>query len=118
MEYCVAIPSYQRPISLETKTLKTLKEGGVSSDKIYIFVASNAEYDIYFEKIPRNLYHEIIVGELGIRNQRVYISKFFKDQVNIVSCDDDIEEFNRFIDKKTKEELNIDFLKKKIYVFQ
>jgi len=105
MEYCVAVPTYQRPISLETKTLKTLKEGGVSSDKIYLFVANNQEYDIYFNKIPKNLYNQIIVGELGIRNQRVFISKFFKDQLNIVSCDDDIEEFQRFIDKKTKEKV-------------
>jgi len=80
MEYVVAIPSYQRPIAIEQKTLKTLKEGGVSSDKIYIFVASNEEYDKYFNKIDKNLYHQIIVGELGIRNQRVFISKFFKNQ--------------------------------------
>ena len=102
MEYVVAIPSYQRPIAIETKTLKTLKEGGVDADKIYIFVANNEEYDKYFNKIPKNLYHQIIVGELGIRNQRVFISKFFKEGINIVSCDDDIEEFHFSTDKKTK----------------
>jgi len=102
MEYVVAIPSYQRPIAIEQKTLKTLKDGGVSPDKIYIFVASNEEYDKYFNKIDKNLYHQIIVGELGIRNQRVFISKFFKDQTKIVSCDDDIEEFHFSTDKKTK----------------
>jgi hypothetical protein len=102
MEYVIAIPSYQRPISLETKTLKTLKDGGINADKIYIFVASNQEYDIYYNKIPKDLYKEIIVGELGIANQRIFISKFFKDQVKIVSCDDDIEEFHLFISKKEK----------------
>jgi len=106
MEYVVAIPSYQRPISLETKTLKTLKDGGVRSSQIYIFVANNEEYDIYYNKIPKDLYKEIIVGELGIANQRIFISKFFKDQVKIVSCDDDIEEFHLFISKKEKVKIN------------
>ena len=36
--FVVAIPSYNRENIITTKTLKTLKEGGISPKKIYIFV--------------------------------------------------------------------------------
>ena len=104
--YVIAIPSYQRSISLETKTLKTLKDGGVPQDKIFIFVANNEEYDIYNEKLKdKKLHHQIIVGEPGITKQRIFISKFFKEGLHIISCDDDIEEFQEFIDKKNKKKI-------------
>jgi hypothetical protein len=38
------------------------------------------------------MYKEIIVGKLGITNQRKFIAKYFKEGQYVVSMDDDIEE--------------------------
>ena len=90
--YVVAIPSYDREDELISKTLNTLHEGGVSKNKIYIFVANKQQEKVYEETVPKNLYHKIIVGKKGIANQRVFISKYFPDGQYIISMDDDVEE--------------------------
>lgn len=87
----IAIPTYQRSDILERKTLTTLLNGGVPSSMIYLFVANQKEYDTYQKVIPRDMYHEIIIGKLGIANQRVFIRHFFKEGSEVVSIDDDIE---------------------------
>lgn len=94
-EYVVAIPSYNRPNEIVNKTLKTLLSGGVSRSKIYIFVANITQERIYREHVPTNMYNKIIIGKPGIRNQRVFISKFFPEKQYIVSIDDDVDEILR-----------------------
>ena len=44
--YIIAIPSYKRSQTLKSKTLNVLKDYNILINKIYIFVASNEEYDI------------------------------------------------------------------------
>ena len=39
VNFVVAIPTYNRVEEVTNKTLKTLKDGGVSKNKIYLFVA-------------------------------------------------------------------------------
>lgn len=90
--YVIAIPSYNREDVIVSKTLNTLKEGGVSKSKIYIFVANKQQEKVYEENVPKNLYHTIIVGKKGITNQRIFISKYFPERQYIVSMDDDVEE--------------------------
>lgn len=90
--YVVAIPSYDRADEIISKTLNTLHEGGVSKNKIYIFVANKQQEKLYEETVPKNLYHKIIVGKKGIANQRIFISKYFPDGQYIISMDDDVEE--------------------------
>lgn len=90
--YVVAIPSYDRADEIISKTLNTLHEGGVSKNKIYIFVANKQQEKVYEETVPKNLYHKIIVGKKGIANQRIFISKYFPDGQYIISMDDDVEE--------------------------
>lgn len=90
--YVVAIPSYDRADEIISKTLNTLHEGGVSKNKIYIFVANKQQEKVYEETVPKNLYHKIVVGKKGIANQRVFISKYFPDGQYIISMDDDVEE--------------------------
>jgi hypothetical protein len=92
VNYVVAIPSYKRAEAISEKTLKTLKEGGVPKFRIYIFVANKAEAAMYEEAIDPQLYNEIIVGKLGLINQRKFINKWFKEGQYIVSLDDDVEE--------------------------
>jgi hypothetical protein len=102
MDYKIAIPSYLRHKELKNKTLNTLKNNNINPDKIYIFVANENEYNIYKNYLDENTYNKIIIGELGIKNQRIFISKYFNENDFIVSCDDDIECFYKFINKNEK----------------
>jgi hypothetical protein len=90
MAYVVAIPTYQRYDMLNRKTLKMLREGGVPSSLIYIFVANEEEKIKYEEKTDRNEYNEMIVGILGIREQTNFITKYFPEETCIVVCSDDV----------------------------
>jgi hypothetical protein len=90
--YVVAIPSYNRVNEVVKKTLNTLKQGGVSSSQIYIFVANKEQYNLYEEGVPKELYAKIIIGKKGITNQRIFISKYFKEGQYVVSMDDDVEQ--------------------------
>jgi len=92
MSYVIAIPTYNRVNEIIKKTLNALYEGNVNKSKIYLFVANKKEYDLYEKNVPKNLYNKIIVGKKGITNQRIFISKYFKEGQYIVSMDDDVEE--------------------------
>ena len=91
MVYVVAIPSYNRPNEIVEKTLKTLKDGGINKNSIYIFVANKNECKKYEEIVPKDLYGRIVVGKLGISNQRIFIKNYFKENQHVVSIDDDVE---------------------------
>jgi hypothetical protein len=90
-KYVVAIPSYKRQDVLSTKSLKTLIDGGVSPKKIHIFVANKEEHENYEKAIPKNMYGKIVTGVIGITNQRKFILKYFPENTEIVSIDDDVE---------------------------
>ena len=47
MDYVIAIPSYNRTHEITIKTLKSLKEGGIPSNKIHVFVANQEEEKKY-----------------------------------------------------------------------
>lgn len=87
----IAIPTYNRSDVLERKTLTTLLEGGINPKQIYIFVANQKEKKIYEDIIPRDKYNEMIVGKIGITNQRKFIKNYFKEGEHVVSIDDDVE---------------------------
>ena len=91
MSYVVAIPSYNRPNEIVLKTLKTLKSGHVNKNSIYIFVANNDEQKKYEAVVSKELYGKIVVGKLGIANQRIFIKHYFKENQHVVSIDDDVE---------------------------
>lgn len=91
MEYIIAIPSYNRANALKTHTLKVLEEGLIPKDLIYIFVANDEEHKIYSDVL--NNEYNIIVGVLGLRDQRNFISNYFPHDTKIVSIDDDIQNF-------------------------
>ena len=87
----IAIPTYNRSDILEKKTLTTLLEGGIIPSQIYIFVANKKEKEIYEKVITRDKYNTIIIGQIGITNQRKFIKNYFKEGSEVVSIDDDIE---------------------------
>jgi len=89
--YIIAIPSYKRPDIIQTKTLKLLQQHNINSNIINIFVADQTEYDNYKTQIPATLYGELIIGELGLKNQRNFISNYYPIGTHIVQMDDDVE---------------------------
>lgn len=98
--YVVAIPTYNRYTILYHKTLNTLFNCKIKSNIIYIFLASNHEYEQYI-----NSYINInnpsfklwckgikcVIGIKGLKNQRNFISKFFNEGQYILQMDDDIQ---------------------------
>ena len=77
MDYIVAIPSYNRSKSIIDNTLHTLLSKKVPAKKIYIFVANSDEYNEYKKVIPKEMYHKIVIGIIGLRNQRNFITDYF-----------------------------------------
>jgi len=99
MEYTVVIPSYDRSDVISSKTLNTLKKGGVPKEKIFIFVANDDEYKKYNDAVDKSLYNEIVVGVIGLVEQRKFINDYFEEFTYIISFDDDVEEI---LEKKGK----------------
>ena len=105
--YVVAIPSYNRENTIVAKTLKTLKEGNVDPSKIFIFVADSDQLEKY-RFVPKELYNEIIVGVLGICEQRKFIANYFPEGRYVVSIDDDVESLLMLKDNKLVKVENLD----------
>lgn len=91
MNYVIAIPSYNRSDVISNKTLKTLYEGYITKNKIYIFVANQREYNLYKQNVSSEMYNKIIIGKKGITNQRNFIANYFPEGQYVISLDDDIE---------------------------
>ena len=89
------IPTYKRSDTISNKTLRVLREGLVESNDIWLFVASPEELKAYTDSVDENLFGQIVVGEIGIVNQRNFISRFFDEDTRIVEVDDDIETFEQ-----------------------
>ena len=95
--YQIAIPSYKRPNILKNKTIKLLEKHNIDTKLITIFVANQEEYNIYVEAFP-NL--KIILGEIGINNQRNFIRNYFNVGDLVLFIDDDIEDVLFFENEK------------------
>lgn len=87
----IAIPSYQRPAILKNQTLAFLKKNRYPTNLITIFVASEEQKKLYSENIDSSLYGEIIVGELGLKEQRRFISQYYREGLMIAQMDDDVK---------------------------
>jgi len=83
----IAIPSYQRPIALREKTLRVLAEHGIAKHQIDIFVVSTEEAE-YKEALGSD--YNIVVGELGLVEQKRFIEHYYPEGHHIVFLDDDI----------------------------
>jgi len=102
------IPSYKRHTTIKQKTIKLLEDYNIDKKQIYIFVANDAEAILYKEALPE--YTNIIVGVLGLANQRNFIVDYFKPKKMIVSLDDDIAKFYT-TDKDKKKTIIIEDIK-------
>lgn len=95
IEYFVAIPTYKRYQIIQDKTLKVLRNAKIPKERIYLFVADKNEYQEYKRNVPKEMYHKIVIGVLGLKNQRNFITKYFPEGTNIVNLDDDISEISQ-----------------------
>lgn len=87
----VVIPSYNRSDSIGNKTLKFLHLSGYPASRILIFVATYDEYKKYLDALDEDLYGEIIIGVPGLKDQRNFITSFFKEDEIIIQMDDDVK---------------------------
>jgi hypothetical protein len=99
MDYAIAIPTYNRSDQLPTKTLATLREGNIPMENIYIFVVAE-ELELYRASCPG---YNVVVGELGLVQQREFIHRYFPAYSYIVFLDDDLQQIYRPTSEKTKE---------------
>ena len=102
-KYIIVIPSYNRVDIIQVKTLALLRRHGISSTKINIFVANQEEYDLYNKTINKQLYNKLIIGVIGLKNQRNFIMKYYPEGTHIVQMDDDLDNIVELvITKKNK----------------
>jgi hypothetical protein len=91
MSFIVAIPTYGRVDICFNQTIFILEREGISKDKIFVFVVEE-EYEIYREKFGED--YQIIIGEVGLVNQRNFITNYFPEGQQILCLDDDIMELD------------------------
>jgi hypothetical protein len=83
------IPSYKRLDIIQKYTLAQLELFQIPKNQIYIFVVTE-EYESYKLALPQ---YNIVIGELGLANQRNFITKYFKEGQMLVHLDDDLKSF-------------------------
>jgi len=91
MNFEVAIPSYNRSRKLRDQTLKMLQTEGFDANKITIFVSSAEERQEYLSILTPGTYGQILIGRLGLKEQREVIESYFPLNTNILQMDDDIK---------------------------
>ena len=107
--YIIAIPSYKRAETLKSKTLSMLKSNKINSKKIHVFVANNEEKKTYESTLDKNSYGKIIVGIVGMKNIRNFISNYFPENTYILNLDDDLSSIDYLENpKKVSKIINLD----------
>jgi hypothetical protein len=94
----IAIPTYQRSESISFKTLLFLRLLDYPTHLITLFVASEEEKAIYQRDVLSYLYGSIVVGVLGLMEQRNFITSYYQEGSVICYMDDDLEGF-QLLDK-------------------
>ena len=105
--YIIAIPTYKRSALITTHTLNVLYNRKIDRNRIFLFVANENERLDYLNNVSKKLYGTIIVGVIGLRDQRNFITNYFPENTLIVEMDDDIKEVYKLTPDKgnTKEEI-------------
>ena len=84
--YKIVVPSYKRVDVFKKKTLNYLSQTNVDMNNVYLFVANEDEAKSYSCFGLKN----VVVGVVGIKNQRNFIRNYFNQGEKIFSLDDDI----------------------------
>ena len=100
MDFVIAIPSYNRALKLRQQTLQYLEDEGVPPAMITVFVASEAEKTIYEQTLVPGSYGRLVVGVLGLHNQRNFIRDYYDENVWVLQMDDDIKKL-KFLNQRS-----------------
>jgi len=87
----ICIPTYNRYTTISDMTLRYLNSIQYPSDKIILFVASDDQAALYKQHVSEHLYGQIVVGVLGLVNQRNFITKWLDSGEIFISIDDDLQ---------------------------
>lgn len=91
MNYSIAIPSFKRYGIINDYTIKVLEAHNIPSECITIFVIED-EYELYRNVV--DIKYKIVVGQLGLVNQRNFIENYYPTNSYILFLDDDIKEID------------------------
>ena len=91
MDYKIVIPSYDRLVQLQGRTLSLLARHNINFDKVYIF-AHPWCYEEYYNLKNKYPTIHIVESKGGIMNSRNYINNYFSAGTRIVEIDDDVED--------------------------
>ena len=86
----ICIPSYNRYETIQHKSIKFLLNAGYEASEIDVFVADQEQYDLYKEKMDKDI--SIIIAVKGLREVRDFIFNYYKQGENLLCLDDDIED--------------------------
>lgn len=100
-EYQVAIPSYQRAMTLRDKTLPLLAAHSIPASLITVFVANKEEEAEYARVLVPSTYGKIRIGQLTLRAQWNFMLDHYKPGTRVFHIDDDIIKISQAIDRKT-----------------
>jgi hypothetical protein len=99
MKYKVAIPSHKRVDQLQSRTLKTLSEGGVPLSKVTVFCSTPQQQSAYAKALPSAV--NVVNGGMGIDTVRNFIHGYYEEGTHVFQLDDDIDGLYQRIDKST-----------------
>jgi hypothetical protein len=92
LNFKIAIRSYNRPKKFFENTYSTLsKLEGIDISKIYVFVASEEQKDLYSVYLPEEV--NIIIGIKGVSQINTFMASYFEEGENVLYADDDIRSF-------------------------
>jgi hypothetical protein len=95
MDFCIAIPTYNRPEIFKQKTMKLLMKHNIPTDNVLIFMEDEDQKELYGE-LP---YSVILTNSYGIKDTRNFLQRYFynhNDIKNVIYLDDDIKEIHNY----------------------
>tara|TARA_R110000796_G_scaffold210822_1_gene327021 strand:+ start:232 stop:1020 length:789 start_codon:yes stop_codon:yes gene_type:complete len=94
MKMKIAIPSYNRYETIQSKSIDTLLNGGYEAKDIDVFVADEEQYILYKEKIVPDI--SIIIAVKGLKEVREFIFNYYEQGQHLLCLDDDIEDIREY----------------------
>jgi len=113
-DYIIVIPSFNRPELIQVKTLALLHRHNIAPQKITIFVANQEQYNLYKQKLPSFLYGSIVIGVIGLKNQRNFIMDYYPEGTQIVQMDDDLDKIVELVISRKSKQQSMKSISKKV----
>jgi hypothetical protein len=87
-----------------------LAANNIPAKLIHVYVANEAEYAEYVNVLDKKTYNKIVIGKLGLVQNRQFIMEQYPEDTNIVFLDDDIKSVDLSM---SQQDVNLDsFIKR------